>query len=79
MATAIGILVATSIAGSAVFPVAVGYSAQQSGAWVLLPITIGLSGLLALNWWRIAVRLRARPEPVQPAEPLPAAPVPLQP
>lgn len=79
VATAIGILVATSIAGSAVFPVAVGYSAQRSGAWVLLPITIGLAVLLALNWWRIAVRLRGRPAPVPPAEPVPAVPVPLEP
>jgi fucose permease len=57
VATAIGILVATSIGGSALFPWLVGYSAESSGAWVLLPITIMLALLLGLAWWRIAVRL----------------------
>jgi len=62
VATVIGILVAMSIAGSAVFPWIVGASAERVGAWSLLPITVALTALLGMVWWRIAVRLRA-PDP----------------
>ncbi len=64
VATTIGILVAMSIAGSAVFPWIVGFSAQRVGAWSLLPITIALTLLLGVVWWRIAARLRERDDVV---------------
>lgn len=59
VATAIGILIATSIVGSAVFPWLIGALADRSGMWVLLPVTLALAGLLAVAWWRIGVRLRS--------------------
>ena len=60
VATAIGVLVAVSIVGGAVFPYVVGASAQRVGAWVLLPIALALAVLMGLLWWRIARRLSAR-------------------
>jgi fucose permease len=59
VATAIGVLVAVSIVGGALFPYAVGASAQWIGAWSLLPICFALAGLLGLFWWRIARRMSA--------------------
>jgi fucose permease len=57
VATAIGVLVALSIVGGAVFPWLVGTSAQHLGLWALLPIVLALSGLLAVLWLHIARRL----------------------
>jgi fucose permease len=57
VATAIGVLVAVSLVGGALFPYAVGASAQWIGAWSLVPICFALAGLLGLFWWRIARRM----------------------
>jgi len=55
--TAIGVLVAFSVVGGAVFPWLAGALAQRVGVWSLLPFTLALTGLLGWCWWRIARRL----------------------
>ena len=55
--TVIGVLVAFSVVGGAVFPWLAGALAQRVGVWSLLPFTLALTGLLGWCWWRIARRL----------------------
>jgi fucose permease len=55
--TAIGILVATSIAGGATLPLLVGVSAEHLGLWSLLPWAAAGAAGMGVLWWRIARRL----------------------
>ena len=55
--TAIGILVATSIAGGATLPLLVGVSAQHFGLWSMLPWAAAGAAGMGVLWWRIARRL----------------------
>ena len=55
--TAIGMLVATSIAGGATLPLLVGVSAEQVGLWSLLPWAAAGAAGMSVLWWRIARRL----------------------
>lgn len=55
--TAIGVLVAFSVVGGAVFPWLAGALAQRVGVWSLLPFSLALIGVLGWCWWRIARRL----------------------
>jgi fucose permease len=61
VATSIGLLVATSIAGGAALPWVVGLSAEQVGLWSLLPWSTACAVTLGLIWWRIGLRLRHDP------------------
>jgi fucose permease len=58
VATTIGILVAMSVLGGALFPWLIGASAQRIGMWVLLPFAVGLSALLGWLWWVVSRRYR---------------------
>jgi fucose permease len=59
VSTAIGIMMATSIAGGAALPWLVGTAAQRVGVWALLPLAAATSAILGVIGWRIALRLRA--------------------
>jgi fucose permease len=60
VATAVGVLVATSIVGGGGVPWLVGLSAQRIGLWTLLPAAALCALGMGLLWWRISRRLAQR-------------------
>jgi fucose permease len=55
--SAIGILVAVSVAGGAFFPWVIGASMQWAGAWVLVPLLLALCLPLGVIWWAVGRRV----------------------
>lgn len=60
VATAVGVLVATSVVGGGGLPWLVGLSAQRFGLWTLLPAAALAALAMGLLWWRISRRLADR-------------------
>jgi fucose permease len=64
--SAIGVLVAVSVAGGAFFPWVIGASMQAAGAWVLVPLLLALCVPLGLIWVSISRRVGPTPDGVSP-------------